>query len=349
MIKDRIKTLRKLMKENNIDIYYIPTDDDHMSEYVANYFKCREFISGFTGSAGVVVVTQKEAGLWTDGRYFIQAEKQLKNTGIKLYKQRNLGVITFEQFIVSKLPKDGVLGFDGKVVNQNMKDRLATLIKGKNGTISLDKDLIQEIWIDRPEMPKDKCFFLLDKYTGENITSKLTKIKKEMKNMDISTLVFSVLEDVNWLFNIRGNDVLHTPIAYSYALIDNDEVSLYIDINKLDNRITKELNKNNVWIKNYNDIENDLRSLKNKKVSVDKTRLNSYLYSLIDDTNEIVDNVNPAGLYRAIKNKVQIKNLRNCHIKDGVAMTKFICYVKNNIGKEIMSEISVAAVIGVII
>ena len=345
MIKDRIKALRKLMKDNNIDVYYIPTDDDHMSEYVASYFKSREFISGFTGSAGVVVVTSKEAGLWTDGRYFVQAENQLKGSGIKLYKQRMAGVVTHEEFIESKLPKKGILGFDGKVVNQNMKERLEKLIKSKEGSIILDRDLVGDLWLDRPSMPSDKTFFLADKYTGESVSKKLMRIKEEMKKKNVDTLVFSVLEDVNWLFNFRGNDILHTPIVYSYALIDGDNVSLYIDSNKLDNKSKKELEKNKVNIKEYNDISSDLNNITGKTIWIDKTKLNSYLYSFIHDSNTVINSYNIAGLFRAIKNKTQMKNLRSSHLKDGVAMTKFLCYVKNNIGKEEMSEISVSDVL----
>ena len=345
MIKDRIKALRKLMKDNNIDVYYIPTDDDHMSEYVASYFKSREFISGFTGSAGVVVVTSKEAGLWTDGRYFVQAENQLKGSGIKLYKQRMAGVVTHEEFIESKLPKKGILGFDGKVVNQNMKERLEKLIKSKEGSIILDRDLVGDLWLDRPSMPSDKTFFLADKYTGESVSKKLLRIKEEMKKKNVDTLVFSVLEDVNWLFNFRGNDILHTPIVYSYALIDGDNVSLYIDSNKLDNKSKKELEKNKVNIKEYNDISSDLNNITGKTIWIDKTKLNSYLYSFIHDSNTVINSYNIAGLFRAIKNKTQMKNLRSSHLKDGVAMTKFLCYVKNNIGKEEMSEISVSDVL----
>ncbi|MDI9517818.1 MAG: aminopeptidase P family protein [Bacillota bacterium] len=345
LIKDRIKDLRKLMKENNIDIYYVPTDDDHMSEYVASYFKSREFMSGFTGSAGVLVVTQREAGLWTDGRYFVQAEKELKNTGIKLYKQRIKGVPTVSKFIESKIGENGVLGFDGKVVNQNMKETFEKLIKSKNGTIVLDKDLVNEIWNDRPLMPKDKTFFLDDKYTGESVSKKIARVKEEMKKKNVDTLIFSVLEDVNWLFNIRGYDILYTPIVYSYALIDGDDVILYIDSDKLDDRSKKELDKNKVIIKNYDDISNDLGNLNNKKVWIDKSKLNSYLFSFINDSNTIVDSYNTTGTLRAIKNKTQMKNLRNSHLKDGIAMTKFIYYVKNNIGKEEMSEISVADVL----
>ncbi len=342
MIKERLKELRKLMKENNIDVYYVPSDDDHMSEYVGDHFKCREFITGFTGSAGVAVITLKEAGLWTDGRYFTQAEKQLKNTGVTLYKQRQAGVINFDEFIEAKIKKGGVLGFDGKVVNQGMKERFSELIAKKDASVLLDKDLIGEIWRDRPLMPKDKCFLLADKYTGESCAKKIDRVKKQMRLKSADVLVFSVLEDVSWLFNIRGNDIANTPIMYSYALIDNDKVTLYIDVDKLDEKIIKVMNKNKVTIKAYEDIEEDLKLINNKTVWLDKKLLNAYLFSQINNTNIIIDEPNPVGLFRAIKNKVQINNLRNSHLKDGVAMTKFLYYVKNNIGKEEMSEISVS-------
>ena len=342
MIKNRIKKLRELMKINKIDVYYVPTDDDHMSEYVADHFKSREYITGFTGSAGVCVITLKEAGLWTDGRYFTQAENQLKNSGVTLYKQRQAGVINFEDFIAEKLPKNGVLGFDGKVVNEMTKERLLSFIDKKNGKIVLDKDLIGEIWENREDIPLDKCFILADKYTGESSSKKIVRLREKMKEENSDVLIFSSLEDVCWLFNLRGSDVENTPLTYSYAILEKDSVTLYINSNKLDSKVNKELLKNNVVIKEYDEIQNDLYKLNNKVVWLEKSCLNSFLYSQINDTNTIIDKVNPTKLFRAVKNKTQIKNIRNAHLKDGIAMTKFLYYVKNNIGKEEMSEISVS-------
>lgn len=341
MIKERIKQLRKLMKQHQIDVYYVPSDDDHMSEYVASHFQSRKFISGFTGSAGVFAITQKEAGLWTDGRYFVQAENELKNTGVTLYKMRQKGVIDVETFIEKALPKEGVLGFDGRVVNERMKEKLQQHIKSQNGRIVLQHDLVGEIWEDRPPMPLDSAYFLPNKYTGESTLKKITRVKNEMKLNNVDALIISSLEDVCWLFNMRGSDVLNTPLAYSYALIDKEQVILYIDERKLTKELVKECTKNKVVIKPYKAIEEDLRLLNSRHVWLEKECLNALLFAQINATNTILDKPICIKLMRAIKNKVQIQNLRNAHIKDGVAMCQFIYYIKNELNNELMTELSV--------
>ena len=241
---DKLEKLRELMKENNIDVYYIPSDDDHMSEYVANHFRSGKYISGFTGSSGVIIVTKDKAGLWTDGRYFIQAENQLKGTGIKLYKQRVEGEQKEEEFIKENIPYGGTLGFDGNVVNEEMAEYFKKIIKDKNGSVKLDKDLVGSMWEDRPCLPDCKTFFLEDEYTGESVESKINTIKNKMKEDKEDVLIFTSLEDVAWLFNLRGKDIENTPLNYAYALI-NDDVILYINKDKLDSRSLEEFNKNN--------------------------------------------------------------------------------------------------------
>lgn len=337
---DKLKQLRKLMEDNNIDVYYVPSDDDHMSEYVADHFMSRKFITGFTGSAGVAIVTKDKAGLWTDGRYFVQARNQLKDTGFKLYKQRVENEQTEKEFILENISENGTLAFDGSVVSQSVKESFEELIKSKNGNIVLDKDLIGDIWEDRVELPNTKTFFLADEYSGESVKDKILKIREDLKKDNSDVLVFSSLEDVAWLFNLRGFDIKDTPINYAYGLV-KDDVTLYINIDKLDDISKAEFEKNSIIIKDYNEIENDLSLLNDKTISLDKSNLNSYLFSKINDSNTIINKSNPAVLYRAVKNEVQMENLRKSHLRDGVAITKFIHYVKSNIGKTEMSELSV--------
>lgn len=331
--------LRSLMSQKGIDLYYIPTDDDHMSEYIADHYKCRSYMSGFTGSAGVLVVGAKEAGLWTDGRYFTQAEKQLKNSGIKLFKMGMAKVPTVFEYLVTNCPHNGTIGFDGTVVNAKVKNELASKLASKHGKIKADEDLVDMIWEDRPSMPNSLAFILDDKYIGLSITKKIAKVRQDIKDEDCDALVVTSLEDVAWLFNLRGDDVLHTPVNYAYALVCKKEVNLYIDGQKISDDVLNKLKKANVNIKDYVAIAGDLKLLNDKKVMVDSSKLNAYLYDQISGT--IIDKVNPIVRYRAIKNNVEIKNTKNAHIKDGVAMTKFIYWLKSNVGKIELDEISV--------
>jgi len=196
MIKKHLEELRSLMKKNNIDVYLIPTADFHQSEYVGAHFAARKFISGFTGSAGSVVVTSDEAGLWTDGRYFIQAERQLQGSTIDLYKMGIEGVLTLEEFIVAKLPEGGTLGFDGRVLDGRLGKRLEEKIAVKNGKISCDADLVDQIWTDRPALSKEPIFVLEEKYAGKSAAVKLEELREEMDREHADTFILTSLDDI---------------------------------------------------------------------------------------------------------------------------------------------------------
>lgn len=338
-VKEKITALRSLMCQNNIDLYYIPTDDDHMSEYIGDHFKCRSYMSGFTGSAGFLVVGHKEAGLWTDGRYFTQAEKQLKNSGIKLFKMGMAKVPTVFEYIVDNCPQGGCVGFDGKVVNAKIKDELAAKLTLKQAKIKADEDLVDQIWQDRPAMPCSEAFILDDKYTGMSIAKKIAKVQDDIKAAGCEALIVSSLEDVAWLFNLRGDDIAHMPVNYAYALVEVDRVRLYIAEAKITKDVKEKLEKAKVSLCAYEALAQDLKMLKMGKIWIDKAKLNAYLYNHI--TQEIYNEANPIVMYRAIKNAVEIKNTKNAHVKDGVAMTKFIYWLKSNVGKFPMDEISV--------
>lgn len=340
-IKGNITKLRELMKNEKIDIYYIPTADYHQSEYLSEYFKTRKFMSGFTGSAGTLIVTQKEAGLWTDGRYFVQAAKQLKGSGIDLYKSGQEKVPTILEFIKKNLPEKGVLGFDGKVVSAKTAKTFVNGCTDKKIKLKTNKDLVDEIWTDRPSLPCEPCFLLAEKYTGEKIEKKIAKIQADMKNENVDVCILSTLEDVAWLLNIRGNDIEDTPVALAYAMVLKNRVYFYVDKKKLNSTICKKLNAAKVSIKGYNDIESDIKSLQDKTVWVDTSVLSTTYESLIPSSCKVIDKVSPIVMYRALKNKTEIKNLRIAHIKDGVALTKFIYWVKTNIGKIDLDELNV--------
>ena len=254
MLRGNLEKLRNCMKEYGIDAYIIPSSDSHQSEYVGEYFKSRAYISGFTGSAGTLVVTMEEAGLWTDGRYFIQAENQLKNTGIKLFKMGEEGVPTTKEYLCDKMANNSTLGFDGRLISANEGKTLQEALKDKNINIKYEYDLVDKVWEDRPLLSTEKAFLLDVKYAGETFSSKLIRLRNEMKLKGATTHIITTLDDIAWLFNIRGRDVKYTPVVLSYAIITLDEVYLFIDENKLNEEIINELKTENVIIKKYDDI-----------------------------------------------------------------------------------------------
>ena len=341
MIKERLAKLREYMSEKNIDAYIIPSSDNHQSEYVGDHFKCREFISGFTGSAGTVVVTMEEAGLWTDGRYFIQAEKELEGSTIKLFKMGEEGVPTTEEYLYESLKDGKILGFDGRVICAKEGINLEKKLAKKNIKIVYDYDLVGMIWNDRHDLSTAKAFLLDVKYAGETFSSKLNRVRESMKEKNANIHVITTLDDIAWLFNIRGGDVKFNPVVLSYALITLDKVYLFVDENKLNEEILNELSKENVEIKPYNDIYEFIKTLdKNDKILLDSTKINYAILNNIPSEVEKVDEFNPTMFMKAQKNPIELENIRNSHVKDGVAFTKFMYWLKNNVGKIEISELS---------
>ncbi|HGM1559379.1 M24 family peptidase [Clostridioides difficile] len=340
-IKDRLSGLRKFMEEKNIDAYMIPSSDNHQSEYVGDYFKSREFISGFNGSAGTVIVTKDEAGLWTDGRYFIQAESQLEGSTIKLFKMGQEGCPTTDEYLYKNIPEGGTLGFDGRVISAREGATLAEKLSKKGIKIEYQYDLIDGIWPDRPALSDSKAFLLDVKYCGESFSSKLARLREKMSEKGTSTHVITTLDDIAWLFNIRGGDVKYNPVVLSYAAITLKEVYLFVDESKLNEEILNELAKENVQIKPYNDVYEFVKNIdKTEKVLLDGTKLSYTIYNNIPCEVEKVDEFNPVMFFKAQKNEVELENIRNSHVKDGVAFTKFMYWLKKNVGKMEITEIS---------
>ncbi|MGN0943268.1 aminopeptidase P family protein [Fusobacterium varium] len=342
-IRERIIKLRKLMKEKGIDVYVIPSSDYHQSEYVGEYFKTREFISGFTGSAGTVVVTENEAGLWTDGRYFIQAEKQLEGSSITLFKMGEENVPTFIEYISKNLKSGQCLGFDGKVLS------VKNVFDIKNGfgkkEIKLEDryDLVNEIWNDRPALPKSNVFILDEKYCGESFESKIKRIREKISKLDANRHILTSLDDIAWLYNIRGRDIKNNPVSLAYTMISAEEVVLYIDKNKITEEAEKYFIDKNIKIKDYFSIYEEVKVISSEdKVLLDTNKVNYFIYNSIPRGIEIIDKPNPSTFMKACKNDIELENLKNAHIKDGVAVTKFMYWLKKNIGSQEMTEMSVA-------
>lgn len=341
MIKQRIENIRDLMKEKNIYAYIVPSSDYHQSEYVGDYFKSREFMSGFTGSSGTLIISMDEAGLWTDGRYFIQAENELKDSGIKLFKMGEEGVPTIEEYLLEKLPKNSTLGFDGRVMSVKEGQSLANKLAFKGINIEYKYDLVNDIWEDRCSLPTEKAFLLGVEYSGEGFSDKLSRIRAVMKEKKATTHILASLDDIAWLFNIRGRDVKSNPVVLSYAVISIDSVYLFIDKNKIGKDIRAELSKENVQIKGYEEVYEFIKNIdENEVVLIDTSKVNYAIYNNIPSNVQKIEERNPSILFKSIKNEIELKNIRNSHIKDGVAFTKFMYWLKNNIGKIEITEIS---------
>lgn len=340
-IINNLNRLRQLMKEYKIDAYIVPTNDFHGSEYVGDYFKTRSFISGFTGSAGTVVVTENEAGLWTDGRYFLQAEKELEDSSIDLYKSLEPNVPSIFEFLDSKLQKECTIGFDGRVVSIDFVEQLKANLKNKNLNIFYQEDLIDKVWDNRPSISKEKAFELSIEYSGLSRKEKLSLIQEHLVKINADVLLLTSLDDIAWLFNLRGNDVACNPVLLSYAVVSKDFVKLYVNDGVLSDEIIKNLNNDNVCVLSYNDIYSDVKSLNNETVVYQKNKVNYALFALIP-TNKVINEVNYTTILKAEKNATEIKNAYNAHLKDGIAVTKFIYWLKTNVGKIYIDEITAA-------
>lgn len=325
-MKQELVNLRKKMQEHNLDAYLIPTTDFHGSEYVNDYFKCREFISGFDGSAGTLLVTCDRAYLWTDGRYFLQAEAQLANTGIELMKMGEPGVPTIETYI-SEMKEGTRLGFDGRVVCDSFIEQLPKTI-----FLSADTDLTDEIRTDRPPLTPTEIYPLPDAVTGESSVSKLFKVRSMMKEKGADYHLITKLEQIAWLYNLRGSDVANTPVFYAFVLITPDEDRLYTLNEEFDGRKTFP----------YFQIFDDLKALTKGKILLCKDTASYSLVKAIPADVEIINGADPAELLKAIKNETEITATKNAHLKDGTAMVNFLYLLKTNIGKIPMSEISVS-------
>lgn len=340
-IVERLAKLRGEMAKEGIDFYIVPTADFHQTEYVGEHFKARTFITGFTGSAGTAVITMTEARLWVDGRYFVQAGNQLKGSTVELMKMGEPGVPKIVEYLEQDFPEGGTLGFDGRVVGVSEGRRYEEVVNAKNGKIIYQHDLIDRIWKDRPALSTEPVFGLDVKYAGETVESKLTRIREEMKKYGATAHVLTTLDDICWTFNFRGNDIEFFPMVLSYAIITMDKADLYINEAKFSPELKAELEKDGVVFQPYNNIYEDIKHISAEEVlMLDPVRVNYALYNNIPDTVKKVEAENPEILFKAVKNKVEVENIRKAEIKDSVAHVRFMKWLKENVGKMTITEIS---------
>lgn len=341
-VQERIQSLRQLMKERHIDMYYIPNEDDHMSnEYTADYYKCKSYMSGFSGEAGCMIVTQSFAGLWTDGRYFTQAEMELKGSGVELMRLKQAGVLDPLPYMVQNLQEGETLGYDGNVVSCGTTAYLTKALKDRHVHLHTEEDLVGMVWKDRPSLPKEKLFVLDEKWVQESASQRIERVRGEMVKKQADVLILTTLEEPCWMLDIRGNDIPCTPVAYAYALVTSESVRYYVSLDKVTEEVRNHLEKAGVTILPYEAIAQDLKKMENKKIWCDISTLNTTLYgALCDHHNVILNGPSPVVMFKAVKNSAEIQHTLEAHKKDGVAMVRFIRWIKENVGKGDMSEVS---------
>ena len=338
-VTERLEKLRKIMKDKGIDYYIIPSEDAHQSEYVCEHYRGRAYMSGFTGSAGTLLVGLENGILWTDGRYFIQALDELKGSGIEMFKMRIPGWPSLLEWLKENAKAGETIAFDGKVFSVGEYKDFKKLEEENNINIKIDEDLLDEVWKERPSLPKEKAFLHEVKYCGKSAREKLREVREEMKKLGANNYIIASLDDIAWLYNIRGNDVKCNPVVLSYALVKENEAYLYVDKSKFTSKMEEELLNEGVTLKSYDEIGNAISNLEGK-ILIDPNKISAYLYECIKDKNNIVEFGNITTKFKAIKNEVELDNLRKCQVRDGVAMVKFMKWLKDNIGKIEISEIS---------
>lgn len=328
-MREELKRLREEMRKRDLSLYLIPMDDFHQSEYVSEYFKTIEYVSGFTGDSCNLVITEQEAKLFTDGRYFIQAEKELRGSGIDLMRMGEKGVPSLTEYIESELPEKGCIGFDGRCVDFSLGNRLSEIALKKEAGLKSDLDLAGEIWEKRPALPENRVWILEEKWCGQSAESKIAHLREEIREMGADIHVMSSLEDIAWLLNLRGGDIQCTPVFLSYLLLDEQQIYLFANKKNFPEEVQEYLKKLGVKLYEYNGIYDAVAQLRNRTILLESGKTNYALISSLHESMRILDELLPTSRDKAVKNAVEIENERNAHIKDGVAVTKYFYFMKH--------------------
>ena len=338
---EKLALLRAEMAKRHIDAYVVVTDDFHTSEYVGAHFKAREFLSGFTGSAGTLVVLPDAAALWTDGRYFLQASQQLEGSGIELMRMGQPGVPEIPAFLRDHVPENGWIGFDSRTISNNFARSIGEKTREKHIRFAGDEDLVDLVWADRPALSCEPVWELDVKYAGLTRREKLAMVRGKMKEMGASVFVIPSLDEVAWLLNLRGNDVLFTPVFLSYLLLEQDKATLCVQREAVSAEIEAHLKSDGVTLAPYDDIYRLVAALPTgTRVLLDGERANYRILQSVPESAEVLDRTSPIQLMKAMKTPAEQENERLAHIKDGVAVTRFIYWLKHTIGKEPITELS---------
>lgn len=340
---EKIEALRALMRREGMDAYLVPTSDFHESEYVGEYFKCRQFLTGFSGTAGTAVVTMEEAGLWTDGRYFVQAESQLAGSCVTLFRMGNPGVPTVEEFLKDRLPVEGRLGFDGRVVNDETGRALLETLSEKKAALVCGKDLVGEIWKDRPALSCAPIWKLEECYAGKSFGEKLENLRSEMQAQGAGLHVMTALDEIAWLFNLRGGDIVNNPVFLANVLVGLDTVTLYVQTAALLEEVKAYLAENRVEIRPYDMFYSDVAALRDTAILLERKKVSFLVCESIHTSCPIINaEMNPCAVAKVVKNETEIENMRRAHLKDGIAVTKFMYWLKHSVGTCEMTEMTAA-------
>ena len=341
-IRRQIEDLRHVMAEEQVSAYLVGTADFHDSEYAGPYFRCREFLTGFTGSAGTAVVTAEEAGLWTDGRYFVQAARELSGSGITLYRMGEPDVPTVEEFLAEKLKKGDVLGFDGRCISEAACEKLEKKLPA-GVRFCMDKDLVGRVWPDRPALPQSPVWQLDEKYAGLSAKEKITQVRLAMKMRGSDMHVLTSLDDICWLLNLRGSDIPCTPVFLAFLIMTQEKIRLFADESRIPAEVLQGLAENGVETAPYQSFFEEAGRMSGHAVLLEKGRISAAVWRSLSENNALNDRINPTTFLKAVKNPVECENMRRCHRKDAVAMIRFLRWLEQEVPGGDVDEASAAA------
>lgn len=342
IIQERLSSLRDKMKENGLQAYLINGSDPHMSEYVPARWQSREYISGFSGSFGWLAITLKSAALWTDSRYFLQAEEQLKGTGIEMLKFRMPETPSTQQWISNQLTKGETVGFDGSCYSMGEVKSFQSFFSSKEIELNPNADLLEDIWSIRPALPSEKAFLHPVKWAGQTRAEKFDIILSELEQKNANTIIISALDDLGWTFNLRGADVECNPVALGYGLISRDKKQLFIDKSKLAKTDKEELFEQEIEILDYNNFYSEIAQLKDQSILLDPTRSNSLIYETIKSNNHIIESMSIPALLKSIKNSDELEGMKKAHVTDGLALLSFQLWLEEALEQGTVTEYDVA-------
>ena len=340
----RLSDLRQMMKREQIAACIVPSADPHLSEYIPDYWKVREWISGFTGSAGTVVVTDSKAGLWTDSRYFLQAGGELFGSSIRLFKQGLPETPSMTDWLLSELQPDDRVGLDGNIFPLAEKERIASALNKKGITVHAEFDPFAETWLNRPELSNDPIVDYPEKYAGQSTGEKVTEIKAKLAEVDANCILLTALDEIAWTFNLRGSDIYANPVALMFGFISDKEIRIFVAPEKLTDETVTYLSLQNIQTSDYSDIKEYLSQLNaDTRILIDKNKVNAALFDAIPTGCTPIFESSPVALLKSVKNPTEITGIRNALVKDGVALVRFFRWLEATLGKEKITEMDIAS------